>query len=527
MIAVAAMAALTMNLWGGKGEAQAYDKKLTREALRQAKQALLARIETGGLPAGGAVPADIQALLFKTIGGRLPCSSANGDGSIDTPCGTIASVLTGVHNLGLFPWRGIDIDPLKDAASECLWYAVSGDFKNASVLSNRTQPLNLDTNGAFTVIQPIKNINPTTGAITWSEKIIAGGAVPANQVVAVIMAPGRARGAQTRTTVDNTRRCQLTNFAADGVTPSAQLSAPNYLESYAGSVFSGDNRQIVNLALGFANIGPHTFVQADDNHERLNDELIWITAEEFANAAAKRTVRIMAEAINQYVYGFFESNAFALAPAPAALAYVAGNGYFPTAASVPGGPCVAGRLQGYVPMSCGGGVSATWNAGFGWYLGSRIVNGIAVDAALPPAAVDPDGWLSHAHYAVSENCTAPNGLAINTPPFTATNPPSTICTIGTPRIAVGADITNVQALILMRGRPITGLGQTAAICNAGANGSMHLCLEDPINSAKVLAGNTLAGPPFPGAVPALPPYQLIQTGSNDILHLFKQRTFPP
>ncbi len=71
MMAVATVAALTMNLWGGKGEAQAYDKKLTREALRQAKQALLARIETGGLPAGGAVPADIQALLFKINSSQL------------------------------------------------------------------------------------------------------------------------------------------------------------------------------------------------------------------------------------------------------------------------------------------------------------------------------------------------------------------------------------------------------------------------------------------------------------------------
>ncbi len=51
--------------------------------------------------------------------------------------------------IGRLPWRTLDLPPLRDANGECLWYAVSGNFKN----NPKTKDLlNRDTNGLIEVV---------------------------------------------------------------------------------------------------------------------------------------------------------------------------------------------------------------------------------------------------------------------------------------------------------------------------------------------------------------------------------------
>ncbi|MDM8563776.1 hypothetical protein QUF54_10530, partial [Candidatus Marithioploca araucensis] len=79
-------------------------------------------------------------------------------------------------HLGRLPWLTLGIEPLRDGAGECLWYAVSGSYKNAS--SARTEMLNEDTNGLFEVY----GMDGTS---------LLTGSSPQNRAVAVIIAPGK------------------------------------------------------------------------------------------------------------------------------------------------------------------------------------------------------------------------------------------------------------------------------------------------------------------------------------------------
>src|SRR5882672_3976399 len=57
--------------------------------------------------------------------GVLPCPDSDNDGSADSPCGA-----TGVTAIGRLPWKTLGLPDVRDGAGECLWYAVSANFKN-------------------------------------------------------------------------------------------------------------------------------------------------------------------------------------------------------------------------------------------------------------------------------------------------------------------------------------------------------------------------------------------------------------
>jgi hypothetical protein len=59
--------------------------------------------------------------------GRLPCpdkTSAGTEGNQDPNCGA-----AGENTFGLFPFKSLGKGKLEDASNECLWYVVSGDYK--------------------------------------------------------------------------------------------------------------------------------------------------------------------------------------------------------------------------------------------------------------------------------------------------------------------------------------------------------------------------------------------------------------
>ncbi len=456
-IALAAVSLFSKNLWGG--DPQALQQKTTQDSLKKAKESVLNFVEIGFI-------SNLGALTSTALGARLPCPDQNGDGAAtaanDAPCGA-----AGLHSIGLLPWATLGIPPLRDSTHECLWYAVDGLFKVQPFTNAAPTPgtnvsptitANADSFGSFSVIQPVKN--NATGS--WLEVLLAGNpkasaATDPNRVVAVIFAPGSPMGNQTRSTPATAKNPCATP------TGKAAADVAQYLENYIGTSISAYNQMNppAGLTAHIGNISVpntqlNTFVQADTGQEKLNDQLIFITAEEFARAATKRVAQLYANAL---------------------VSYNVAAGSYPSAAATPRGACVAGRLQGYVPYTCASGTVS-----------------LTLAASLNP---DTDWWASQAHYAVSQDCILGGAAA--------------------PCHALGAGATtNVggHGLILMRGRAQAGQTCTATSGAEPAPLDMSLCLEGLLNNAVVntLPANAAGAARIGNAVFGLPP-----AGSNDYL----------
>ena len=207
--------------------------------LALAKEALIAYAVTYGESHANKLP------------GYLPCpdSGTRGvnvhEGSPDPPCGR-----KGVSVIGRLPWHQLGLEPLRDARGECLWYAVSGAFKN----DPPADMLNWDSLGQLAVM----------GA---DGKSMVAGAIPEERAAAVIFAPG--------VPIDGQRR--------DSTAP-APLCGGNYVAgNYLDSV--GDlNNAVVASAPGALT----TFI-AGGGGNGVNDRLIVITPREIFAAVQKRS----------------------------------------------------------------------------------------------------------------------------------------------------------------------------------------------------------------------------------------------
>ena len=163
-------------------------------ALALAKEALLGYAVTYG---------DTHA---HTLSGYLPCPDTTGkrgvnvhEGSPDPPCAD-----KDVSLIGRLPWHILGLEPLRDGSGECLWYAVSGNFKN----DPDTDMLNWDTPGQLAVL----------GADSVS---LLAGRTPEDRAAAVIFAPGAALPGQRRDTLASAAAC------------GGNYAASNYLEAAA------------------------------------------------------------------------------------------------------------------------------------------------------------------------------------------------------------------------------------------------------------------------------------------------------
>lgn len=178
----------------------------TDAALAQAKEALLA-----------------YALTYRDdhdhadeMFGYLPCPDSSGKGGVFAPGdGTAAGSCgsAGASVVGLLPYVTLRLPDLRDASGNCLWYAVSGSFKNSP---KAVTPMNWDAQAQLAV-------RDADGTVLAVPDDAQGGAA------AVIFAPGLALGAQARGVID--QRCR-----ADP----AQATA--YLESVAPDFVRGDRR---------------------------------------------------------------------------------------------------------------------------------------------------------------------------------------------------------------------------------------------------------------------------------------------
>lgn len=176
--------------------------------------------------------------------GALPCPDNNNDGQSDASGSNCAVYL------GRLPWRTLGIGPLRDGAGECLWYALSQDFRSTLAASNRsvTPQLNPSLPGQLVVVNSAGSPLPS----------------PVNPVIAIVFSPGAALATQDRTP-DGNSVC------------GGNLNIGNYLDTAA----------TINNASG-GNI-----LIAADGSSTFNDRLEWITSEQLFTATNSRVLNTL------------------------------------------------------------------------------------------------------------------------------------------------------------------------------------------------------------------------------------------
>jgi hypothetical protein len=157
--------------------------------------------------------------------GALPCPDTDNDGTADSPCGG-----AGVTAIGRLPWRTLGLPDLRDAAGECLWYAVSSNFKNSGVSGPAV--INSDSWGTLVV-------NDGAGTPLPS---------PPNPAAAIVFAPGAALAGQDRTPpVGPATTCGGNANAVNYLEGSNAVAGTTFVSSPASATLN-DRLQLVSTA---------------------------------------------------------------------------------------------------------------------------------------------------------------------------------------------------------------------------------------------------------------------------------------
>ena len=125
-----------------KAAAQYYRDDVTMKALLKAKEALIGYAVSYPDFTSEISPGNPRTTQLEAGPGYLPCPDLDfpPNGSPNPTCGPDA--------IGRLPWEFIDIDDIRDASGEQLWYSISGDFRNRA---SKHYPLNSETVGQLTV----------------------------------------------------------------------------------------------------------------------------------------------------------------------------------------------------------------------------------------------------------------------------------------------------------------------------------------------------------------------------------------
>ena len=163
------------------------------------------------------------------------------------------------HAIGRLPWKTLNTEPIKDSSGECLWYAVSGAYKNVNA-ATKSAMLNEDTVGMFQIKDEKNNF--------------LKGVTPEDRVVAVIISPGSALSGQNRPTTvpsDPNIYCKVNDADAN-----------NNITEYLESVGIDDNATLDDPEL------LDTFITASSQKNKIiNDRIISITRKEIYSAIKK------------------------------------------------------------------------------------------------------------------------------------------------------------------------------------------------------------------------------------------------
>jgi type II secretory pathway pseudopilin PulG len=245
--------------------------------------------------------------------GEFPCPDSNNDGKITVTDDYVGSSCKTL--IGRLPWITLGLPELFDGAGEHLWYALSDPFH-----ANGSAILNSNTKGTLLVYGP-------DGA-TLQTKL-------GYSAVAVIFSAGSYVGSQTRTT------------AAEQNDPANYLDIANSIDNSSAS-------------------GP--FIAGTETLT-FNDQLIYITTQDFIPLVEQRVAYELKKALNNY--------------------YTA-HGYYPWADALPG-PTYA----------------SNYGLNRGWLPDDTYVSGstAAWGAASPPSWFVNNQWNTLIYYSVGRNYT--------------------------------------------------------------------------------------------------------------------------
>jgi len=249
-------------------------ERRSAEALARAKEALLAHIATNALSQAGMFP------------GYLPCPEDTGgaipEGSETGNCGT-----TNVSVMGRLPWRTLGLPPPRDAASECLWYAVSGYYKRSFI----SAPLDIDgvfRNGDFEIVAP--------DGIT-----LLAGSSPDNRAVAVIFAPGNPAGTQTHTPARANMLCPGNYTAANYL--DRDIAASPIIDPNSGAAI--DNARVATAPGGISRYLPGPL-----SGRGINDQMVFITKDEVYAAMVPALRELTRRAASCFAHFAANNNAY-------------------------------------------------------------------------------------------------------------------------------------------------------------------------------------------------------------------------
>lgn len=176
--------------------------------------------------------------------------------------------------IGRLPWRTLGLPPLRDGNGDCLWYAVSGNFKN----STQTDLMSWDTNGQFEVFAQdgVSQIAGTSAT---------------NRAVAIIFSPGPALAGQSRAPDAGITAPECGgNMDAANYLDSATIGGTpftNYLATASSSFLSA--KHVIDAAANL--IQKFITGEAKDvnGNTLINDRLLFVTPDEiFARKVEKR-----------------------------------------------------------------------------------------------------------------------------------------------------------------------------------------------------------------------------------------------
>ncbi|MBT8128712.1 MAG: hypothetical protein KJP10_01890 [Gammaproteobacteria bacterium] len=414
-VIVLALAAIVYMLNGVSIEQIRSEQALeTRAALSRAKQALLDYAVTyedanpgdyGFLPCPDYLPSGVE-------GG----SDGNCDGENE-------------NILGLFPWASLETGILRSGTGQCLWYAVSGDYKSTP----KTAMLNEDSNGAMRLYR--------ADGIS-----IKQGADAEDRVVAVIIDPAGVLPGQNRS-FDDSSLCGL------------DYSPAQYLEgdgTYNNALLSGAAFAIDDFI--------ESGVGTDELSTPYNDSIIMITRDELWEAILSRrdfigdpgdasAMRRMTRALAECIAAYGNASGNRKLPRPAAIDfggvadYREDDNYDDTVAA-----SYLGRYPYKVDDSevalAGYAANPTDDVVFN----TGACNALAVTAGLPDIDLQTAGeegrltwknWKDHFFYAVSSFYAPANAADTGVPGCDGTN-----C------IQVGG--TEYAAVVLYSGSRIVG-----------------------------------------------------------------------
>ncbi len=243
------------------------------QVLAMAKEGLLAYTASIALaPTGSKKP------------GTLPCPDTNNDGIAETSCGNASGSTGQSLRIGRLPWKTLQLPDLRDSSGERLWYAVSSNFKNNTVIAT----LNSDTLGSITIRNSAGNI-VHNGCLSYSlPQCPTPGSADApygTGAAAVIIAPGAPLLRQPSGTPQDR--------SASGIN-----SAGNFLDATTINGLSHDNQGFSDFssADGFIQGG----ASDADRNPLNNDQLIAITQEQLMSVTQQRVAAELRQCLNEY-----------------------------------------------------------------------------------------------------------------------------------------------------------------------------------------------------------------------------------